>query len=56
MIYVTHEINLARHLADQVIFIEQGRIIVQGGVKEMLITPKNKRLKKFIDQVEHQIQ
>lgn len=56
MLYVTHEINLARHLADQVIFIEEGRIITQGNVKEILVSPKNKRIKQFIDQIEHQIQ
>ncbi len=55
MIYVTHEINLARHLADQVIFIEEGRVVAQGDVKEVLDTTKNNRIKKFIEQIEHRL-
>lgn len=51
MIYVTHEINLARNLADQIIFLEEGEVVDQGNVDEMLIVPKNERIKRFIEQI-----
>ncbi|MEE2769463.1 MAG: amino acid ABC transporter ATP-binding protein [Pseudomonadota bacterium] len=53
MIYVTHEINLARNLADQVVFLEEGRLVACGNVNELLIKPKNTRIKRFINQVEY---
>lgn len=55
MIYVTHEINLARHLADQVIFIEAGHVVAQGCVSEVLDATKNNRIKRFIEQIEHRL-
>jgi ABC-type polar amino acid transport system ATPase subunit len=48
---ITHLIGFARRAADQIIFIEDGRIIEIGG-PEILDSPSNKRLRTFLALVE----
>jgi polar amino acid transport system ATP-binding protein len=49
-IIVTHEIGFARHIADYIIFMEDGKIIEHGG-REMLDAPQTEALKHFLDKV-----
>lgn len=49
MIMVTHEMNFARRVADQVIFMHQGRIWEQGG-PSMLDNPQTLELQNFTAQ------
>ncbi|WP_047476221.1 amino acid ABC transporter ATP-binding protein [Bacillus siamensis] len=51
MVIVTHEMAFAREVADQVIFMADGRIIEQGTPEELFDNPQNERTKKFIKQV-----
>ena len=44
---VTHHLQFARELADQVLFVDNGRIIEQGSA-EILNTPKTKELSEFL--------
>ena len=45
---VTHLINFASRISDQVIFIDKGKII-ERGTKELVSKPKNARTKEFLD-------
>ncbi len=48
MILVTHEMAFARDVADKILFMEKGQIIVEGTPEEVLISPTNERLKVFL--------
>ena len=48
MVVVTHEIGFARSVANEIIFMEQGRIIDQGTPFKMFNNPEHKRTKKFL--------
>ena len=49
-IIVTHEIGFAKHVADQIVFMEKGEIIEHGG-PEMLEKPSSQALKAFLEKV-----
>ncbi|MFA9422297.1 MAG: amino acid ABC transporter ATP-binding protein [Sedimentibacter sp.] len=49
-IFVTHEINFVKEFADYVIFIDEGKILEQGGVN-ILDNPQSDKLKYFIEKV-----
>ena len=48
MLLVTHDMGLARSIADQVIFLHQGKIEEQGTVDEVFGATKSARLKQFL--------
>lgn len=48
MIIVTHEIEFARNVADQVIFMDQGEIVEKGTPEEVLVHPTYERTKRFL--------
>ena len=48
MVVVTHEMGFARSVADEVIFIESGRIIDQGSPYKLFTNPEHERTKKFL--------
>lgn len=50
MIVVTHEIGFAREVADQVVFMDGGVVVEQGG-PEILDQPQEPRFKEFLDHV-----
>jgi polar amino acid transport system ATP-binding protein len=47
MIVVTHEMELAKRVSDDVAFIEKG-VIVEKGSKEILFNPHTQALKDFL--------
>ena len=49
MIVVTHEIGFAREVADQIIFMEDGRIIEQGTPDSVLVQPQEARTREFLN-------
>lgn len=51
MIVVTHEIGFAREVADNLIFMDFGRIIESGPPVEILNSPKNRRTQDFLARV-----
>lgn len=51
MICVTHEMALARQIADRVVFIDRGHIIEQGTPADLFERPRTERLKNFLSQV-----
>jgi len=48
MVLVTHEMGFARHVADRVIFMHQGRIHESGPPKELFEAPKTPEMRQFI--------
>ena len=48
MIIVTHEMNFAREVSDQVIFMDDGVICEQGSPEEVFDRPQNPRLQEFL--------
>ncbi len=51
MVIVTHEIAFAREVADHVVFMDQGRIVEQGTVQQVLEHPKEERTQNFLSRV-----
>ena len=51
MIVVTHEMTFARKVGTRLIFMESGKISVDGRPLELLDDPKNPRLKEFLQHV-----
>lgn len=51
MIVVTHEMGFAREVADEILFMSEGRIIERGIPQHIFENPENERTKNFIDKV-----
>ncbi len=51
MLVATHEIGFAREIADEVVFIEKGRIVEQGPPEVVLINPQKDRTREFLKSV-----
>lgn len=51
MVIVTHEIGFTREVADYVVFMDQGRIVEQGAVQQVLEQPKEGRTQNFLSRV-----
>ena len=51
MICVTHEIGFARRVADRCVFMERGEIIETAPTEQFFASPRNERLKNFLEQV-----
>ena len=51
MICVTHEMGFAREVASRVMFFDNGIIAEEGTSKEIFDTPKNERLKAFLNSI-----
>lgn len=48
MIIVTHEMEFAKNVADRVIFMADGVIEEDGTPEEVLVNPKNEKIKSFL--------
>ncbi len=53
MIIVTHEMSFARDVSDQVIFMDDGRILEQGTPADVFENPKEERTKQFLGSYNH---
>ena len=51
MLVITHLLGFARRAADQIVFMDEGKIVETGG-PEILDTPKSQRLQRFVKIVE----
>ena len=51
MIVVTHEMGFARKVADQVIFMDEGKVVEAGPPAELFDNPRSPRLKRFLSEV-----
>ncbi len=48
MLAVTHEMGFARSVANEIIFLEKGKILEQGAPHQFFTTPKHQRTKEFL--------
>ena len=51
MLCVTHEMGFAREVADEIIFMDFGRIVERGTYEEFFKNPKSERAKEFLKQI-----
>jgi len=51
MLVVTHEMGFARNVADEIIFMEHGKIVEKGTPSNMFKNPKIKRTKEFLGKI-----
>jgi ABC-type polar amino acid transport system ATPase subunit len=51
MIVVTHEMGFAREVADEIIFMDEGKIVERGTDEEFFTNPRNERTKAFLSQI-----
>ncbi|AIU87403.1 amino acid ABC transporter ATP-binding protein [Pectobacterium odoriferum] len=51
MVIVTHEIGFAREIADNIVFMENGRIVETGPARQVLDAPQNRRTQAFFSTV-----
>lgn len=55
MLVVTHEMGFAREVADEVIFMDRGRIVEQAPVEEFFSTPRAERTREFLNKILHKL-
>ena len=48
MVVVTHELEFAKHVADKIVFMEDGKIVEESSPKEFFNNPKTERAKSFL--------
>ena len=51
MIVVTHELGFAKEVADNMIFMDEGRIVEKAKTKDFFDNPKSDRTKLFLSQI-----
>jgi cystine transport system ATP-binding protein len=51
LVIVTHEIQFARQVSDQVLFTDRGVILEQGPPSEVIGDPKEERTRQFLDRI-----
>jgi len=51
MLCVTHEMGFAREVADEIIFMDFGRIVERGTYEEFFNNPKSERAREFLKQI-----
>jgi L-cystine transport system ATP-binding protein len=55
MVIVTHEIQFASQVSDQVLFIDGGVVLEKGPPAEVIGDPKEERTRQFLDRILHPI-
>ena len=48
MIIVTHEMQFAREVSDYIVFMDGGRIVIEGKPEEIFVNSQNQRLQNFL--------
>ena len=51
MIVVTHEMGFARQVADEILFMDQGRIVEKGNASHFFTHPSHERAKQFFSRI-----
>jgi len=55
MLVVTHEMGFAREVADEIIFMDHGKIVEHGNVEDFFTNSKSERTLEFLDKILHKI-
>jgi ABC-type histidine transport system ATPase subunit len=48
MIVVSHELGFARDVADEVLFMDEGRVVEKGPPDQVLVDPATDRARRFL--------
>jgi len=51
MLIATHEMSFARDIANQVCFLDEGRILEQGPPEQIFVEPKEERTRQFLERI-----
>jgi polar amino acid transport system ATP-binding protein len=51
MLIATHEMSFARDIANQVCFLDQGRILEQGSPEQIFVEPRERRTRQFLERI-----
>ena len=51
MLIVTHEMGFAKEVASNVIFMDDGRVLERGTPQELLVNPKEERIRAFLNKL-----
>jgi ABC-type polar amino acid transport system ATPase subunit len=51
MVVVTHEMGFAREAASRMLFMDDGRIVIEGDPRVMFDKPPNERLRQFLNRI-----
>ena len=51
MVVVTHEMGFARHSANRVVFMDEGRLVEQAAPAEFFANPKSERARDFLSKI-----
>ena len=51
MVVVSHEMSFAKEVADEIIFMDEGRIIERATDRAFFENPQTERAKSFIDKI-----
>jgi arginine/lysine/histidine/glutamine transport system ATP-binding protein len=51
MVVVTHEMQFAREVAHQVMFLDQGVVLEQGSAAKVISNPESDRLRAFLSRL-----
>ena len=51
MMVVTHEMGFAKHSANRVVFMDQGRIVEQAPPAEFFAHPQSERARDFLSKI-----
>jgi len=54
MVVVSHEMGFAKEVADEIIFMDEGRIVERATDKAFFEDPKTERARDFISKITHQ--
>jgi ABC-type polar amino acid transport system ATPase subunit len=53
MVCVTHEMGFARNAADEIIFMDRGKVVEQGTPNDFYQNPREERTRQFLSQILH---
>jgi glutamate transport system ATP-binding protein len=51
MVVVTHEMGFAKHSANRVVFMDEGRILEQAAPSDFFAQPKSDRARDFLSKI-----
>jgi ABC-type polar amino acid transport system ATPase subunit len=51
MVVVTHEMGFARNAADEVVFMDHGKIVEQATPEDFFTNPREERAQNFLNQI-----
>ena len=51
MVFVTHEMGFASHIADRLLFLDEGKIVEDGSPHEVFTNPQSERTRVFLSKI-----